>query len=422
MIRTRTLIVLGSLTIAVIAAIVATLQPATNHVDSSGPQSGDKMFPQLGNRVNDIARIAVRQGDDTITVERQDGQWVLTNLSNYPADVGKIRQLILGMTDLIRLEPKTQNPELFEKLGVIEPKAGNTESRLIELTNGSGDYTLALIIGKEKPAKTSTRLSEYYVRVPQEEQAWLAQGNIPLPRAANEWLETQLINIALNRLSRLAVHHSNGETVIIEKSGPEATDFQIVEPKRPEKVRSTFTVNNMAQSMATLMLQDVTSKEAAVQDPQDHFTAELKTFDGLTVTLSVQKSGEDYFGVIGASAQAPVPPPATSEKETATDSANNPDPARDAETINARGKSWRFKLSSFAVESIAKRSSDLYETESKSKDTPPEGATRPALDMKNDIPSFDSMPKPEPEPEPEPNIDQSDEIDIREIPPSGEAP
>lgn len=416
MIRTRTLIVLSILTIAVIAGIVATLQPATTHVDASGPQSGDKMFPELGARVNDIARIAIRQGDDTITVERQDGQWILTNLSNYPADVGKVRQVILGMVDLIRVEPKTQNPELFEKLGVVEPKTGNTESRLIELTNGSGDYTLRLIMGKEKPAKTSTRLSEYYVRVPQEEQAWLVQGNIPLPRAANEWLEAQLINIALNRLSRLTVRHSDGETVIIEKSGPDATDFEIVEPKHSDKVRSTFTVNNMAQSMATLMLQDVISKQAAVKEPQDQFTAELKTFDGLAVTLGVQKSGEDYFGIVSALTQVPVSPPATSDKEGAPASSDKPDPAQDAETINARGKSWRFKLSSFAVESIAKRSSDLYEAESPSKDAASDDAVSPMVDIQSEPTLFDPMV------ESEPDIDQKDETDINEAPVSGEAP
>lgn len=366
MIRARTLAILIALTIAVIAGIFATKDGGVPSAPQAGARAGDKVFPQLSQQINDVTRVTVATDGGKTVIEQQDGQWVLPDKANFPADIGKVRQIMLGMVDLHRIEPKTRNPELFPQLGLIDPKPGAEDSRSVELADSSGSVKASLLIGKEKPAAGTTRRSEYYVRVGDEEQAWLAEGNVPVPRAANEWLNPQLINIEQKRLASLEVRHSDGEVVRIEKASPDAQDFAIVEPKRDEKIRSAFTVNNMAQSFAQLMLQDVVAADAHPLPEPLHFSAELTTFDGLKVKLDVAKSGDEFLARISADVAEPTPPAAneaTSGQPTSTDQppATKADPAADAEAIRSRGAKWHFKLSSFAVDSIAKRAADLYE-------------------------------------------------------------
>lgn len=366
MIRARTLGVLIGITVAVIAGIIATKDGNLPPPPTTGVRPGDKVFPQLSAQVNDITRLTVTTGAGKTTIAKQSDQWVLPDKANYPADIGKVRQVLLGMMDLKRLEPKTRNPELFSQLGLAGPTAGSEDSRSVELADQAGDVKAALMIGKEKPAPGTTRRSEYYVRIPSEDQAWLAEGSVLLPRNETEWLNTQLTNIELKRLAGLVIRHGDGETIRIEKASADAQDFAVVEPQQNEKVRSAFTVNNMAQSMAQLVLQDVVASDSNPLAEPLHFSAELTTFDGLKVKLDVAKSGEEFLARISAEKIA-TEESADAQFDTAKlDSTSQPtqpkaDPIAEAKAIQEIGGKWHFKLSSFAVESIGKRAAELYE-------------------------------------------------------------
>ena len=109
----KTLVILGLVTLAVVLATIFTRQEST-----AIPRQGERLFPQLMANINDTTEVVGVSKNETFTLTRRDGHWVVKEKSDYPADANKVRQLIVGMAQFRRVEPKTRNPELYEKLGV----------------------------------------------------------------------------------------------------------------------------------------------------------------------------------------------------------------------------------------------------------------------------------------------------------------
>src|SRR5262249_7779271 len=88
------------------------------------------VLPALKSKVNDIATIEITSGEKALTVHRDpakaDAPWTVKELSEYPAKFDKVKSVLVGLADLEKAEPRTDQPGLYEKIGVQEPAKGNT--------------------------------------------------------------------------------------------------------------------------------------------------------------------------------------------------------------------------------------------------------------------------------------------------------
>ena len=61
-------------------------------------------------------------------------QWTVAERANYPADVSKLRKLLLALSDAKIVEEKTSNPASYAIIGVEDPTMPGAAGAEIELS------------------------------------------------------------------------------------------------------------------------------------------------------------------------------------------------------------------------------------------------------------------------------------------------
>ena len=337
------------------------------------PGRGDLLFPDLMPKINEVREISVKTKDQTATVGHAGEFWTVNEQSGYRAAMDKVRMLIIGLAELRIVEPKTQNVELYHKLGLEDVEAAGSTSALVSLKGEAGTVLARLIVGKRRLAKGNSSRQEFYVRKPDHPQTWLAIGRLELELSSDAWIDKQITNIDTQRIRQVRVMHQRGHTVTIRKDTPADTDYSLVPPPTRGKVRSQFTINNIADTAAHLTLDEVRPATEVRLPARGGVKAVLETFDGLRVTLrTVKTEGKNYVTASAAfdeqlvqrpddeSTQAGEEAegkPKTPEKPTVLNSAE--DVQREAKDLNERLSGWAFVIPQFRADNIAKRRRDL---------------------------------------------------------------
>src|SRR4051794_31358306 len=131
----------GFLTLAaatlVSLALAAYALVATDRHASGSPASGPA-FPALVDRVNQIGSIEVRSASGTVTVLARDGLWRLPDKGGYPVETKRVRDLILGLAELRRVEAKTDRKDRLAKLELEDPGDKDAKSRQVTIRDSGG--------------------------------------------------------------------------------------------------------------------------------------------------------------------------------------------------------------------------------------------------------------------------------------------
>lgn len=391
MINAKTLMVLGGLALLAVGAAVFVETRDANR-SAVLEQQGQRLLPDLAKRLNDVAEVQVRSGEQTVTLTRRDNRWLIAERSNFPADPGKVRALLLGIANLTIVEPKTNNAELLSQLGLEDPTAAGAQSMLVTLKDGQGNALAAVVFGKDRPGKGSLDRTERYARRADSDQAWLVEGRVTLDKRAPDWMSKVLTNLDNQRIKQVKIEHADGAEVLrLTKESSNTGDFQIVEPKTDKPVKAPFELNGVANTFAKLTFDDVKPIAEVDFAKAPLYVATLETFDGLTLTLRTARVGEQTFGRLQAQSTAPTPAPTESAQDQQSagekpdevpPSATTPaeatqapsqtqdntkaqpspvDTAKEAADLNARFADWAFQLPLYQVEGIGKRLKDLLE-------------------------------------------------------------
>jgi hypothetical protein len=114
-----------ALIVAALLAISGALYLSAQRNLSRDPH-GTALLPSLAGELNTVTALSVRRGSatPTVTVHRQGGHWTVAERGDYPADVSKLRKLLLALSDAKVIEQKTSNPASFPVIGVEDPEIG----------------------------------------------------------------------------------------------------------------------------------------------------------------------------------------------------------------------------------------------------------------------------------------------------------
>lgn len=259
--------------------------------DEGGIASG-RLFPDLRDAVNDIDELTIEKaGESPVVIRRDAAAWVVDDRDGYPADVGKIRELLLALADAEVLEPKTSNPERYDALGVRDIDADGSAATLVTATGAGGDRRYAVLLGNSAPA------SGRYARIAGEPGSVLIDQNPTLPEGAGDWLVTDLIDVPAADVSEVTIAHGDGETLRVSKGARDATDFTVADIPDGRELSYPTVANGIGGALADLSLEDV--RPAGEADPATVTT--VSTFDGLVVTVSLfEGESEDEDAGAGA--------------------------------------------------------------------------------------------------------------------------
>jgi hypothetical protein len=390
--KSKTIGILAGITIlGIIGAILANREPAFQL-----PNSGELLFPQLLSMVNEVNEVVVETKDQTVTLVRVENAWGIKEKAGYWADLEKVKQTLIGLAELRILEPKTKNPELYDRLGLQDKEQEGSLSTILTLKTPENSEAALVIVGNQRPAKGNPRMSDMYVRQPGDPQTWLVMGNLPLEKVAGEWLEKEITALKSTRVHRVMVTHPGGETLLVSKGKPEDLDFQLDSVPSGFKVASQFSVNNVVGTLVQLSLEDVKKEGDVNFQGQPYVKAVLETFDGLRLHVQTAKVEDKIFGKVSAefdpalirpedgksfseegemiqAAASPQEEKITElkegeqPKEKPSDLSPQKDPVlkkpeevrKEVLALNQRVQGWAYELPKFRVENFSRSQKDL---------------------------------------------------------------
>ncbi len=116
---------------------------------------GNKAFPTLQTQVNEITSIRIQSPAETATVTRVDGIWRVPGKWNYPADFGKIRDLLRKLTDTKILQTVQTTPSERGELQLLTATDTGSTNReqcatRIQLLDSQGSALSSLYLGKTR--------------------------------------------------------------------------------------------------------------------------------------------------------------------------------------------------------------------------------------------------------------------------------
>jgi hypothetical protein len=279
----RKLIVLGIVAIALLAVALwyaGNRRPAPD----GGLQSA--LAPGLADRLNEVERVRISTAGNAVvaTLEQDESGWVLVERDRYPADTAKLRELLLRIAQARRVEAKTANPELHDRLGVED--IGQADAYGVQVTLEGGGEPLALVIGHNR-----TRGSGTYVRKVAQPQSWLVDRNIAVERSTANWLQRDLLDIDTARIVRVEVTRPPGPPVVIVRDEDSDGDFRLLDLPAGRELASEFVADATAGLLSSLRIDDVHSDQAVEPDPATLRQAHFLTHDGLRIDLGSWQSG-----------------------------------------------------------------------------------------------------------------------------------
>jgi len=317
--------------IAVVAGLVLLLVVLENSDRDIPDDVGKTLLPGFSDVANDATRVKVLTpgGDDDVTLRRIEDRWVVSERDGYPADMGKLRQLMIALAEAEIVEQKTSNPERYDRLGVGDPSDGGNGSMV---SIGGPDFEYGVIVGDAAAGDAR------YVRPAGSDASYLVDRDPGLPESPTDWLAPGILDIDAERVKRVAIAHSGGDTIVIEKSDESQTDFDVADIPDGHELKRATIGNGVGRALSGLELDDVRAASELVIET----TARFETWDGLVVTAELGTADADMW--VAFSAQAP------GEEDAAVEASS---------AINERLAGWQYRLPQSRADNLQTTWDDL---------------------------------------------------------------
>jgi Domain of unknown function (DUF4340) len=199
-----------SLVVAAVLAISGALYLSTQR-NLPRDVHGTALLPALANELNTVTALSVRRGRaiPTVTVHQQSGRWTIAELGDYPADVSKLRKLLLALSDAKIVEEKTSNPASFPIIGVEDPSSLGATGAEISISAQDGKH--AVIIGK-------TTGEGNFARRAGEKTSYIVEPGISFEAEPRYWIDSHLIDIAAGSIQSLEVKPATGPPYTVHRA------------------------------------------------------------------------------------------------------------------------------------------------------------------------------------------------------------
>jgi hypothetical protein len=164
---------------------------------------GAALLPMLTGEINTVTQLSVRRGSPTptVTLHQQAGQWTVAERGDYPADVSKLRKLLLALSDAKIVEQKTSNPASFSVIGVDDPSAPGATGAEVSFTAQDGKH--AVIIGK------SVGEGNFARRVG-ENTSYSVEPSISFETEPRFWIVSQLLDLNAANIQSVQIKPPTG--------------------------------------------------------------------------------------------------------------------------------------------------------------------------------------------------------------------
>jgi hypothetical protein len=306
--NTRQLTILAVLAVLSVGATAAVLRTGSAGVASD--RRGERVLPGLDTKANEITGLVVRDGSDTLSIERKNAAFVTAD-SGYPVKPDAVRDLLASSIELSFEEARTSDPARYGDLGLADPggqagageqvgaggqAAAGEQAKAKEIILRTAGGELADFMVGKRDNTVGGPVGGVFVRLKDQPQTWLARGNVRLPSSRSDWLAPLDLNIKRNAIKKIELSGGGRDTVTASAEKPGDLKLDNVPEKR---VPDSFKVGRLATLIESFAFQDVRKRSK----PGDDARRMLVDFDD-GLRLIVTGVGEPSQGWVQISAES----------------------------------------------------------------------------------------------------------------------
>ena len=337
----RTNLVFWLLTLLVLVGAIVSISERSEVIEEVSLQ---KVFKDLENKLQDVHKISIKNRENAIDLSLKNKEWVLTDRNNFIASEEVVKGLLLAVSELKLKESKTSREELLPRLHVEDVSKKDSKSILLVLRDQKNKVIAELIIGKEAEQMAGVTGIGRYVRKPEEQTAWLAEGNIEAFLDVNKWVNPKVINISKERIKQVTVMHKNDPIMTVVPVGGTTKKFKIVNFPAGREIEYQSDIDNMAEGLEDLELEDVKQFSTEFLNKKGNINSQYNTKDGLVINVTAfeDKVGE-FWGHFSVKAKDNVAKSVVDE----------------AKAINSRVEKWIYSLPAHKYRYMTRKVEDV---------------------------------------------------------------
>ncbi len=241
----------------------------------------------------DVAAISIREPGAALTLERKAEQWVIAERAGFPADVEKVRDLVLKA-----LELKVGQSDAIGDKDRARLKLDDAGTQL-EFRGADGKPLARLIIGakffKREPENPDRAIGDArYVMLPDDaKMVYVVADPLVLASAKSaDWISRT--GFAAEKMKAMEVALAGGERWKIERPGENAN--WKLSPLRAGEKLDMIRANSASYALNSVELADVAAPGARPEVTgldKPIATIVAVTFDGLSYTVKLGKAAGD---------------------------------------------------------------------------------------------------------------------------------
>ena len=238
---------------------------------------------------------------------KRDGTWVVENRAGYPAVVDRIAGLVAGLSSAAIIEPRTAQPDLYDRIGVGEPGPDRPNTTLVRIS-AAGEEIASVILGGNGPATSDPTLPPTrYARRVGDERAYLIATTAAPQADPMAWLNRITLEVAPDRIARVRIETPEGPAIRVSRDAPQATFTLagLAEGETPDAAA----IARAGNALGFISADDI--QPADTIDWSEARSASFATFDGLVISFDLVEKD----GVTWAKLAAAVDPAALTEPE-----------------------------------------------------------------------------------------------------------
>ena len=400
--RKQLYILLGT---ALVLAIVGTIFQMVRSAGWKGQSVDSEPFAQLP--VNTVEKLVIKSSKGAVTLQKVGDIWTVSERKGFPADFGKIRDLIRSLWEFKVVRTLEVGPSQFARLHILPPGQGDGSGIELDLIATADKPIKTLIFGKsfggagggEEDEEGPTDSGRFVYDPAEKDKVYLGKESFyTVDPSAQNWIDKDFIKPAgIKVVTRDS--SPTGEGWKISRKDDKA-QWELVDAKPGETLKAeTFSsLTNFAPSFADVKTADAPDSETGLKQP---VTVNLATFDGFKYIFEIGGPGPEQSHFLRFKVSADLPPTRTAEANESPDDKKKKDEefSKQQEALKTRLaaeqklQNWIFQVEDFAVEPFLKPRKDIL------KEAAPTPAASPLPNnagLPRPVPRLPELPSPTP--------------------------
>ena len=267
---------------AVVAAIV--LWPRAN----AGAATAEPLLPNLASGLSGFT--ITNADDESLSLAKDGGTWVLPDADNYPADAEKVTELIDKLADVTRARLATRTDGSHRRLKVHPDEF---ERRLDMKLDGD----TALYVGSSVGARSA------HVRLDGADEVYLASdlSSWQMSPTENSWIDTVYLTIEKDDITHVLLRNDSGAMEFDKDAEAGWSLVGIADDEEFDEAKLTTLINRVSSLRMSKPLGREEKSEYGLAQPAAALTVTTKVGeDGentYTLKVGARSSDEDDFVV-----------------------------------------------------------------------------------------------------------------------------